>query len=67
MKFGVLLPLVVVLLSACSNQGMYTFFQPWREDQCLRMQNIDAKRECMNVSRTPYDTYNEARSNATAR
>jgi len=67
MKCTVLLPVVAVLLSACSSQGTYSFFQPWREDQCLRTQNIDARRECMNIARTPYDTYNEARSSATAR
>lgn len=67
MKFRVFLPLVAVLLGACTNQQLYSSTQLWRNNQCLRVQDTDARSRCEASARTSYDNYNEARSSATTR
>ncbi|HWV02912.1 hypothetical protein [Ralstonia sp.] len=67
MKSTLILPLAAALLSACTNQQLYDTAQNWQRNQCLHIQDSDTRSQCEARAKTSYDSYSDARTNATAR
>jgi PBP1b-binding outer membrane lipoprotein LpoB len=67
MKPALLVALTAVLLGACSNQQRYDTAQNWQRNQCNHLADNDARSQCEARAKTSYDSYNDARNNATAR
>jgi hypothetical protein len=46
---------------------MYDTAQNWQRNQCNHLADNDARSQCEARAKTSYDSYNDARNNATAR
>ena len=48
---------VLLILTACSGQQIYSTGQAWQMNQCFKIKNSEERSRCLEASDTPYYEY----------